>query len=41
LDENFNDEPYEEDEDNPIDINEEEVGEIDIHTITLPRNRQC
>ena len=41
LDENFNDEPYEEDEDNPIDINEEEVGDISISPIKLPINRKC
>lgn len=41
LDENFNDEPYEDEEDHEIDINEEEVGDIDITPITLPRNRQC
>lgn len=41
LDENFNDEPYEDDEDQEIDINEEEVGDIDIHPITLPKNRIC
>lgn len=41
LDENFNDEPYEDDEDQEIDIDEEEVGDIDIHPITLPKNRIC
>ena len=41
LDDNFNDEPYEDDEDQEIDINEEEVGDIDIHPITLPKNRIC
>lgn len=41
LDENFNDEPYEDEEDHEIDVNEEEVGDIDITPITLPRNRIC
>ena len=39
LDENFNDEPYEEEEDTPIDIDNNEVGDIDIKPIKLPRNR--
>ena len=41
LDDNFNDEPYEDDEDHEIDVDEDEVGDIDITPITLPRNRQC
>ena len=41
LDENFNDEPYEDDEDSEIDINNEEIGDIDINPITLPTNRIC
>lgn len=41
LDENFNDEPYEEEEDMDIDINKEEVGEIDLNPIRLPINRKC
>ena len=41
LDENFNDEPYEDDEDNEITINEDEVGEIEINPIHLPKNRKC
>jgi hypothetical protein len=41
LDDNFNDEPYEDDEDHEIDIDEDEVGDIDITPITLPRNRIC
>lgn len=41
LDDNFNDEPYEEDEDQEIDINNEEVGEIDIQPIRLPINNRC
>ena len=41
LDENFNDEPYEEETDSEIDINNEEIGDIDINPITLPTNRIC
>ena len=41
LDDNFNDEPYEEEQDHEIDINEEGVGDIDITPIRLPRNREC
>lgn len=41
LDENFDDEPHEEDEDHEIDIDVDEVGDIDITPITLPRNRIC
>ena len=41
LDENFNDEPYEDDEDNEIDIDNNEIGDIDIKTIDLPTNRIC
>jgi hypothetical protein len=41
LDENFNDEPYEDEPDHEIDVNEEEVGDIDITPITLPKNRIC
>lgn len=41
LDENFNDEPYEDEPDHEIDIDEEEVGDIEITPITLPRNRIC
>ena len=41
LDENFNDEPYEDDEDNEITINEDEIGEIEINPIHLPINRKC
>lgn len=41
LDDNFNDEPYEEEEDTPIDIDEKEIGELDITPIKLPRNRRC
>lgn len=41
LDENFDDEPHEEEEDNPIDVPTEEIGELDINPIKLPRNREC
>lgn len=41
LDDNFNDEPYEEETDNEIDVNNEEIGDIDINPITLPTNRIC
>lgn len=38
LDDNFNDEPYEEDEDNEIDLNINGVGDIDLNPITLPKH---
>ena len=38
LDENFNDEPYEDDPDNEIDLDIDEVGDIDLKPINLPRN---
>lgn len=41
LDENFNDEPYPEDEDIEININDDEVGDIDLKPIHLRPNRQC
>ena len=41
LDDNFNDEPYEEETDSEITINNEEIGDIDINPITLPTNRIC
>ena len=41
LDDNFNDEPYEDDEDMEIDIDKEEVGEISINPIKLHRQRKC
>ena len=37
----FNDEPYEEDKDHEIDINDDEVGDIDLNPIHLPKNRNC
>lgn len=41
LDEHFNDEPYQEEPDHEIDINNDEIGDITINPITLPRNRDC
>lgn len=41
LDDNFNDEPYEDEPDHEIDINEDEVGDVDINPIHLPLNRRC
>lgn len=34
----FNDEPYEDEPDKPIDIPEDEIGDIDLKPISLPRN---
>lgn len=41
LDENFDDEPHEDEPDREIDINEEEIGDIDINPIHLPRTKRC
>lgn len=41
LDDNFNDEPWEDEPDHEIDINNEEIGDLDINPITLPTNRIC
>ena len=42
LDENFNDEPYEEPEDTPIDVPTESIPDnLDITPIKLPRNKIC
>lgn len=38
LEDNFNDEPYDEPEDTEIDINDNEVGDIDLKPINLPRS---
>lgn len=38
---NFNDDPYEDDPDQEIDIDENEIGDIDITPIHLPNNRIC
>ena len=41
LEDNFDDEPHEEEKDHEIDINNDEIGDITINPITLPRNRDC
>ena len=42
LEDNFDDEPHEEEQDTPIDIEEKTVTEeLDIKPIKLPRNRVC
>lgn len=42
LDDNFNEDPYQEDEqDHEIDVDTDDVGDIDITPITLPRSRIC
>lgn len=41
LDDNFDDEPHEEEEDHKIDVDDNEVGDITINPIKLPRNRNC
>ena len=41
LDENFNDEPYPEEPDHDIDIDDETIGDIDITPVKLPINRIC
>lgn len=41
LDENFDDEPHKEEEDHKIDVDTNEVGDIAINPIKLPRNRNC
>jgi hypothetical protein len=38
YEDNFNDEPYEPAPDHEIDIDEDEVGDLDISVITLPRD---
>lgn len=38
LEDNFNDEPYEEPEDVEIDIDDNEVGDIDLTPISLPKS---
>ena len=37
LDDNFNDEPYEDEPDNEIDLNNGSIGDIDLKPIELPR----
>lgn len=41
LDDNFNEKPYEDEPDHEININDNEVGEITINPIHLPKNRNC
>ena len=41
LDNNFDDEPHQEEADHQIDIDTNDVGEIELNPIHLPRNRQC
>lgn len=41
LDDNFDDEPHKEEEDHKIDVPTDEVGDITINPIKLPRNRNC
>lgn len=41
LDDNFNEEPYKEEEDKKIDLDIDEVGDIDLKPIILPRNKNC
>lgn len=41
LDDQFDDEPHKEEDDFIIDINEDEVGDVEINPIHLPINRKC
>ena len=41
LDNNFDDEPHQEEADHQIDIDTNDVGEIELNPIHLPRNKQC
>lgn len=41
LDDNFNDEPYKDKPDREITINDDEIGDIDIKPIHLPRTNNC
>lgn len=41
LEDNFNDEPYQPEPDNEIDIDTNDTGDIDIKPITLKPNRRC
>ncbi|MBO7694716.1 MAG: hypothetical protein J6T10_19035 [Methanobrevibacter sp.] len=38
LEDNFNDEPYEDEPDNEIDLNINEIGDIDLKPIELPKH---
>lgn len=41
LEDNFNDEPFEDEPDKEIDLNEEEIGDIDLKPITLKKTKNC
>ena len=41
LDENFDDEEHEDEPDHEIDVPDNEIGDIDISPIHLPKNRNC
>lgn len=41
LEDNFNDEPYEEDDDVDITVDEKEIGDLQITKIKLPKNDRC
>ena len=41
LDDNFNDEAYKDEPDREITINDDEIGDIDIKPIHLPRTNNC
>lgn len=41
LDDNFDDEEHEEEQDHEIDVPDNEVGDIDITPIHLPRSKNC
>lgn len=41
LDDNFDDEEHEEEQDHEIDVPDNEVGDIDITPIKLPRSNNC
>lgn len=41
LDENFDEEEHQEEQDHEIDVPDNEVGDIDITPIHLPKNREC
>jgi hypothetical protein len=41
LDDNFNPEPYQPEPDKEIDIDKEDIGNIDLKPIKLPKNNRC
>ena len=41
IDDNFDDEPHEDEPDREIDINVDEITDIDINPIHLPRQKNC